>query len=73
MNKVLSNRLDKNILFKFLCFLLFLWVVSPLLIFKYPILIDYPNHLASYFIQANIDHDPWLKENYRVVWNSSHT
>jgi hypothetical protein len=69
MDKVLSNRLDKNSLFIFLSFLSFLWIISPLLIFKYPILIDYPNHLASYFIQANIDHDPWLKENYRVVWN----
>lgn len=69
MDKVLSNRLNKNSLFIFLSFLLFLGVVSPLLIFKYPILIDYPNHLASYFIQANIDHDPWLKENYRMVWN----
>jgi hypothetical protein len=69
MDKILSDRLDKNSLFIFLSFLSFLWVISPFLIFKYPILIDYPNHLASYFIQANIDNDPWLKDNYRVVWN----
>ncbi|MGJ0516396.1 MAG: hypothetical protein ACR65O_11710 [Methylomicrobium sp.] len=69
MVKILLDQIDKNGLYIFLSFLLFLWIISPLLIFKYPILIDYPNHLASYFIQANIDNDPWLKENYRVVWN----
>jgi hypothetical protein len=69
MNKVEIMK-DKNVyqtivLFSVLLFLM----VFPLLKFKYPILVDYPNHLASYFIQANIDNDFWLKENYKVEWH----
>ena len=48
--------------------ILFFVTILPLLLFKYPILVDYPNHLASFYIQANIDNDLWIKENYRVKW-----
>ncbi|MFZ2169314.1 MAG: hypothetical protein WAW61_06695, partial [Methylococcaceae bacterium] len=66
MNKWHLKQLSKNYSYFFLVFILFLLVLSPLLIYKYPILVDYPNHLASYYIQANIENDAWLRENYRV-------
>ncbi|MDD1626356.1 MAG: hypothetical protein LUQ26_02620 [Methylococcaceae bacterium] len=49
--------------------LMFLLNLYPLIAFKYPVLVDYPNHLASFFIQANIDNDNWLKYNYLVEWH----
>ncbi len=48
---------------------MFLLNLYPLIAFKYPVLVDYPNHLASFFIQANIDNDNWLKYNYLVEWH----
>lgn len=48
---------------------IFLLNLYPLIAFKYPVLVDYPNHLASFFIQANIDNDAWLKYNYLVEWH----
>jgi hypothetical protein len=48
---------------------IFLLNLYPLIYFKYPVLVDYPNHLASFFIQANIDNDVWLKYNYFVEWH----
>jgi hypothetical protein len=49
-------------------FVFFFVTILPLLIFKYPILVDYPNHLATFYIQAHIDNDLWIKENYMVEW-----
>ncbi|WP_024296801.1 hypothetical protein [Methylomicrobium lacus] len=69
MYKIISSQYNNNGLYIFFSFLIFLLIISPLLIFKYPILIDYPNHLASYFIQASIDNNPLLKENYSVEWH----
>ncbi|MGZ3762929.1 MAG: GtrA family protein [Mucilaginibacter sp.] len=69
MNKVEINNNKNMPLTIGLFLLLFIITIFPLLKFKYPILIDYPNHLAGYFIQANIDNDVWLKENYKIEWH----
>lgn len=51
------------------CFvLLFFLTIYPFIIFKYPVLVDYTNHLASFYIQANIDNDRFISENYLVKW-----
>jgi hypothetical protein len=54
-----------------IAFFIFIFVLNlfPLVAFKYPVLVDYPNHLASFFIQANIDNDNCLKFNYFVEWH----
>jgi hypothetical protein len=66
----LETKKGKNVYLTVIFFsALFLFTIFPLLKFKYPVLVDYPNHLASYFIQANIDNDFWLKENYKVEWH----
>ncbi|WP_340122052.1 hypothetical protein [Methylobacter svalbardensis] len=62
-------KIDNNRYFIFCCFvLLFLLTICPFILFKYPILVDYPNHLASFYIQGNIDNNQWLSENYLVKW-----
>lgn len=66
----LKNRIISNNKTLLIFFVFFLVTVCPLLLFKYPILVDYPNHLATFYIQANIDSDLWLKENYTVKWDS---
>ena len=40
-------------------------VIAPILIFTYPAIQDYPNHLARIFILTNIQ-DPTLAANYRI-------
>jgi hypothetical protein len=66
---MLSKLKIDNSYIIFCCFaLLFLLTIFPLIIFKYPILVDYPNHLTSFYIQANIENDQWLRENYLVKW-----
>jgi len=64
---MLSKINNKHIIYCCFIFLLLL-TIYPLIIFKYPVLVDYHNHLAGFYIQANIDNDQWLKENYLVKW-----
>ncbi len=67
--KMLSKLKTDNRYVIFCCFaFLFLLTISPFIIFKFPILVDYPNHLTSFYIQANIDNDQWLRENYLIKW-----
>ncbi|MGZ8161814.1 MAG: hypothetical protein ACXWTT_02985 [Methylobacter sp.] len=67
MNNIEIKNSNKNLYFIYA--VLFFLAILPLLLFKYPILVDYPNHLAIFYIQANIDNDMWIKENYMVNWN----
>lgn len=71
MNGILSNFKTSNRLVVFCCFIvLFLLTIYPFTINRYPASVDYINHLAGFYIQANIDNDQWLKENYLVQWTA---
>ncbi|MGZ4994176.1 MAG: hypothetical protein ACXV79_08445 [Methylobacter sp.] len=62
-------EIENNRFVAFCCFLLlFFLTICPLIAFKHPILVDYPNHLASFYIQANVENDQWIRENYLVKW-----
>lgn len=67
MNDIEIKNSNNNLYFIYAA--LFFLAILPLLLFKYPILVDYPNHLAVFYIQANIDNDMWIKENYMVNWS----
>ncbi|MDD5265873.1 MAG: hypothetical protein PHO08_01925 [Methylococcales bacterium] len=66
--KIINSTTSNNLPIIFFIFM-FLLNLYPLIAFKYSVLVDYPNHLASFFIQANIDNDNWLKYNYFVEWH----
>ena len=44
-------------------------VVVLLSVVTYPALVDYPNHLARFYITANIDQDPVLQKYYVTEWS----
>ena len=44
-------------------------VVLLLSMVTYPALVDYPNHLARYYITANIGQDPVLQKYYTTEWS----
>lgn len=48
-----------------------LFVLALIPLFFTPVLpfIDFYNHIARYFVLANIDHDALLQQNYRANWS----
>jgi hypothetical protein len=68
MNFSISNEKQKKQIFYIALFLLLGSTYYPLIAFQYPPLIDYYNHLASYYVQSHIEHDPYLQNNYRIEW-----
>src|SRR5713226_3160857 len=49
-------------------FALLATVTLPLLIFKIPVMADYPNHLARIYAIASLSHDPLLARYYEIDW-----
>jgi hypothetical protein len=68
MNFIILSEKRKKLYFYFTFFLLLCLTYYPLALFQYPPLIDYYNHLASYYIQANIENNPYLQRNYKIEW-----
>jgi hypothetical protein len=43
-------------------------VTLPLLVFKMPVMADYPNHLARIYAIASLGHAPLLARYYEIEW-----